>query len=240
MNPAPTETPSTSQTPPSPPLPNIPSPPLSSSKKIFIFIGVTIIFLLSVSGAYFLGKSQSNSTTSNISPSPILSLSPTPHFKASWKTFTNTKYGYQFQYPSNWDIWSVDGSGDYPPGTPTPPATLGKSLLFGYTKRGIGTSGDEKQIQLDVHALENPQQLPLKEYFVKEKWGEEWLKLMEDTTVNNLEAVNLKFSGSPSGYYINIGKYIINLAFSATETNEKFEIPPQQVFDQILSTFKFL
>ena len=165
---------------------------------------------------------------------------PTPTLDtANWKAYTNTKYRYQFNYPDYWEIWSVDNSIDYPPLTPTPFPGTGNNVLFGFEKRNPDGS-TSKQEQMYTFAIDNPKQLKLKDYFINEKWEKEWLKLIEYTTVNNYEAVNLQFSGLPSGYYINSGKYIVNLRFSYDEVNDKFVVPPQQTFDQILSTFRFL
>src|SRR5258708_996588 len=60
---------------------------------------IVLLALLIPTGAYFLGKSQSNKQTSTVQTSPT----PTPDPTANWRTYLSTEY--QFKYPNNYYIY---------------------------------------------------------------------------------------------------------------------------------------
>ncbi|MDO8610917.1 MAG: hypothetical protein Q7R95_10330 [bacterium] len=86
--------------------------------------------------------------------------------------------------------------------------------------------------------------LSLKDYFIDQKWGKEYLDQMKEIKINNFDGIIrlIGFTDSEKsvGYFIKFGTHIADFQFIYDETNEKFEIPPKQIFDQILSTFKTL
>lgn len=59
---------------------------------------IVVLLLLVAGGAYYLGRSGLPA------PSPISqSISPAPNNQtADWKTYTNARYGFSFKYPSSW------------------------------------------------------------------------------------------------------------------------------------------
>jgi len=71
------------------------------------FIQIVIILLalvLVAAGAYYFGTKNKSvqAPTASVQPSanPVATADPT----VNWKTYTNKKYGYKFQYPENWAI----------------------------------------------------------------------------------------------------------------------------------------
>ena len=164
---------------------------------------------------------------------------PTPDQTENWKTYKNEQYRYEFKYPSDWEIWSVNGSIDFPPGTPIPPPNKAQNLLIGQSTRnqdGIQT----KQAQISLNVYENKAELEIREFFKHSGgWSDEYIKNMEDTSLNTLPTVRLNLSwDKTSHYFIALDEYIIDFQLSYFETDDKFPVPPEQVFAQILSTFK--
>lgn len=155
-----------------------------------------------------------------------------------WKTYSNEKYGYSFKYPPDWEIWSVDGSIDFPPNSPTPQPEIGTHLLLGYINKNEDRS-TSKQMQLYVDTFQNTEQLTLKEYFKKLGWSNNYLDNMKDTKLNNFDAVEMTLpSDTTMHYFVPFDKFIAEFRFSYFETQDKFSTPPTQIFNQILSTFK--
>ncbi len=121
--------------------PFIPPTP-KSSNKLFFVIGGLIIILIGIFGSYYLTKSNSKPPVKGCSlearicpdgsavgrtgpnceftPCPQITTTPTPTPNlinesspsaiANWKTWINNTYGYEFQYPNNWFINPNNGS----------------------------------------------------------------------------------------------------------------------------------
>lgn len=84
---------------------------------IYLFIAVLIY-----GGIYYLAAQQKKSSPYSTNyPSPTISQpSPTPDETANWKTYENTKYGYQLKYPPTWQLQDNSDSDNnyisfYPP-----------------------------------------------------------------------------------------------------------------------------
>lgn len=78
---------------------------VNQSKGFIHFILVLILGLVVLAGigylAYKNGQIRLNSSNSPLdSPAPIVQDVNT----TSWKTYTNSKYGFEFEYPSNWAL----------------------------------------------------------------------------------------------------------------------------------------
>ena len=88
---------------------------------ILIIVGILVVVAMA-GGAYFLGRSSksvpttqpipqtvNSQSTPTISESTSSAVYPAPSGAgdmANWKTYTNTKTGYQFKYPSNHTAYS--------------------------------------------------------------------------------------------------------------------------------------
>lgn len=76
-----------------------------------------VLILAAAVGGYLLysGKINLNQTTTQVAqPTSTPDVSPAPTADAetaNWKTFKNTKLGYEIKYPSDWSIRDEDGSG---------------------------------------------------------------------------------------------------------------------------------
>lgn len=74
---------------------------LKLSKWILILLAVLVVIIV-VAGStafYFLGKIRN---ANSIRPFPSLTSTFTP--APTWKTYTNTKYNYTIEYPSDWSV----------------------------------------------------------------------------------------------------------------------------------------
>ena len=91
--------------------------------KLLTLVLLTVILL---AGAYYLGF-RKNSNVSTPLPTPQTSVSPSPSATPAaqtvdFKTYSNTKYGYSFDYPSDWQVMgttSDDNIGLAPSGSKT-------------------------------------------------------------------------------------------------------------------------
>lgn len=72
-----------------------------SSKLPLILFGIVLILSAGLGGLY-LGKYLYGPKTPAVSISPIVvpTATPTPDPTANWKTYTNSKLGFTFQYPT--------------------------------------------------------------------------------------------------------------------------------------------
>lgn len=82
--------------------------------SLYIFLGIIILLAL-VGGAYYLGKNSQNNVQPKISkeqtpanPTIVPTLDPT----ASWKVYSNKKYGYLVKYPNNLQANEVETTYD--------------------------------------------------------------------------------------------------------------------------------
>lgn len=91
------------------PIPHSSNRTFASHFPIFLISGIIILITLIVSVRELASKSEKNnmttenSVTTEDSAVPNLtiqnSLTPTPDLTVNWKTYTNSTYGYTFQYP---------------------------------------------------------------------------------------------------------------------------------------------
>jgi hypothetical protein len=96
-------------------VPTATSLPAQNNSKVMLVLVTIIIFLLSATGFLYYQNQKLKITVSNpqqgqITLTPTLLPSTIPDPTANWKTYTNTKYGYSFKYPSEWKTRSFAGS----------------------------------------------------------------------------------------------------------------------------------
>lgn len=84
----------------------------TSFQKGFINIGVVIGILIAVavSGYLVFVRNMRVAVVPTLTVSPSISASPVTDGTASWKTYTNTKYGFEFKYPSEFSVVEYGGS----------------------------------------------------------------------------------------------------------------------------------
>jgi len=155
----------------------------------------------------------------NIPASPDTSQGgPTPDATANWKSYTNTFFNYSYKYPNDWDAITAESSelrnlgwSFFGP-DPNSNGGLGGVEIFPYSKT------------IDEYLNENEQQAEVK-YLSK-----------SGLTINGIKGVMVQYEGFPvSGYGFLFKKsgYVVNIQVGSRETKDV------EVFNQILSTFKF-
>lgn len=147
---------------------------------------------------------------------------------SSWKTYTNTQYGFEVKFPKDWDVAIVDGEAVNSPQNPS-----GTMLIFEYS---------------------NPQNLPLMEFLTTKdsKLRREWehsalgypgflnFSKVSQITLGGVMAYRfgrMSFSWSDvavqkTGRVLIIQNVVAPLGLAEQDA--------ENIFNQILSTFKFL
>lgn len=74
----------------------------NKSKVIPIVLGVVAVTIIAI-GVYLLGTKQNQTPVQNIAQTTPIPT-PTSDPAANWKTYTNTKQGFSFKYPPEWDM----------------------------------------------------------------------------------------------------------------------------------------
>lgn len=164
----------------------------------------------------------------------------TPDLTAIWKTYTNAKFGYEFKYPNNLYIYEF------------PNENLGVALnTIQITSENLPLDGPAGPILIDLNeckSLTSGQKYPCTE-FVKDTITAKKTGLVKETLlVNNQFQVDGKIGTKISGVIakgeISTSGQYINEIFIPLEANTlQFTLygkTQEVVFDQILSTFKFL
>lgn len=178
----------------------------------------------------------------SLSPTSVPSLTPTP-VTATWETYTNSRYAYQFKHPVGWSFW-VDISHE-------------DSTLPLYVIREGISSNDIDSYTVLVRVWENPSRFSLTDWlqFMKTSGAlplpVETMDLTPNTTMAGVPA--LKFWSDPlsggtepgrcvqacpnlSVYFVNDDKaYEVQLGYT-----REVDDASRTTFDLLLSTFEFL
>ncbi|OQA93273.1 MAG: hypothetical protein BWY24_00564 [Microgenomates group bacterium ADurb.Bin219] len=195
-------------------------PPQKSSKILLIFLGVLIILAVGVA-AFFLGKKSNNQRTvtppavSTISK-PTLTSDPT----ANWKTYTNTKYGFEIKYYPELNP-SEDNGEDKIINFSTGMANISHSQ-YGFSIRILAKSTTESLKEEIVNSLAKAP-MPSK------------IESEEEKSFNNITWKKFNYKKFvTTDYYDMTTAVTINNQYSYEIVAAAGDI------DQILSTFKFL
>lgn len=255
------ETDNTNQ--PVPPQAPLPNPP--SHSKIFIIITSVILLTMIGVGSYVLGTRKNQTVVQNnqLSISPTVSqLSPNPDETANWKTYANTKYNYQFKYPDK--DWSFDWL--VPPKSDEDIQKFDSiSLIKITTVPNKYVDQTVWWMRFFISVQPNPNQLTPKElyYFgqytkdipaglsTSVPFGDQYLKDLRDRVSREIEypegVKETMFLGYPSlkQAYEKWGSLTFvrdSLTFVMSwniEDGKETAKNAQQIFNKILSTFKF-
>lgn len=205
---------------------------MAQKSKPSVFIIIFILLLIIGGGLLILNKKSNNdSTSNNIFPTKLISNTPQPlssKFKETntWKTYTNTQYGFSFKYPPTLNYKSD--------------SLLPDTVFF---------SKNEISFQKNAEGPITPLTLIIKKDSSVSKEIEELKNINKYSNFKDQEIIQggisgRKISGIIKGESYNIGKFnsevffpknnlIIQLSFIGIEGINESN------FEQIISTFKF-
>lgn len=190
--------------------------PKPKSKIPLLVVGGIIIFGLGIALGLFFGRNLYSTPQPISTPSPTVRATPLSDSTANWKTYTNEKLGISFKYPS---VYIVD---EKAPGyfvinsqTDTAPQdgiSIDARIIGPYENY----SGSEKYLRTS--------------FIIDKEYGvENWL--IFNTTGKDGMLIGVKFKTA-------IARYKTGAIVVEALNNPSSEYV--MVFDQILSTFKFL
>ncbi|MCL5438573.1 MAG: hypothetical protein M1268_01120 [Patescibacteria group bacterium] len=206
--------------------------------KIILSI-FAVIPIIGITGAILLASQnpykQLGKVKAKITPTQTVSPTPTVDPTANWKTYTNSKFRFSFKYPPDIKISSTSGEFEN-----------GLNLEFGKENSGMPiltvwlTTGDYvKGRQNDLNTILSTNKLDDYNYQISAK----------KIDGKNLYVYTQEFDSSsnkfapPGGPLYRVGALgtINNIFFDIFyNSNKETSKQDQQIFDQILSTFKFL
>jgi hypothetical protein len=220
--------PSAVPTPPVAPPPIAPVAPVvkkGASPVLTAILGLVIVGGIAFAGLTLWQQGLLGGFLAKPTPTPTLAPEPTltPDPTASWEKYVDAKYGFEFKYPSDWQYKEANYTG-YLSSVIFEPKVNGMGELTVYVDKDkyLGTTMNGKR----VTCLE-----------AAELWEKEGY-LTKDIQVGNLEAKRVSLPGGQ-----NPAQDLVCL-----ESGKAYEfqfIPntrsaTNSIFDQILSTFKFL
>jgi hypothetical protein len=188
---------------------------------ILLLVGIIVIALIG-GGVYYLGTKNTSTPAQN-----QIAATPTPsHLKepaSNWKTYTNTQYGYSIKYPAN---------ANFSEETFTQSQFYGKSL--GAIHIGIPAKNPNKESPtskiVNVYIWNSSTDQPL--YSAAMKHG----KYIDIGNYKALYDVPLREAGPEQKIYYIQGPN----KFYEISQDDLLPLEESSIFDQILSTFKFL
>ena len=204
----------------------------------FILIGV-LVLLLALGGAYYLGKSSPSSPTLP-QPTTTIPLSPTADPTSNWKTYKNTKLNYSIKYPTDFNI--VKGPADNLPDSAFQDLD---NISFESANRGRfdvsinpkDASGKQIQCDTDAECLQKWLDV-LKITPPDEVISKISIKILGKNREGFENIIKNKFYTQGFDYYVFIEKgNIWNIGLPGQAEQKKTN--SEEIFDQILSTFKF-
>ncbi len=146
---------------------------------------------------------------------------------STWKTYSSSKYGYQFQYPAN--LFTEEDEDGF---------AIKSSQMRMYTGGGVGEEGEEGKDWVRGYII-----------FVSKEEVKNDIKNLESQdpeynvtklNYNNIEAYKVEADVPSSGpeVYIKIpnSNFYIRIGYGSGLISDT---EPAKIFDQILSTFKF-
>jgi len=215
------------QTPP-PPVPAIPATPAPlqsvTRPKAFIFVLLGLVLMIGVLFAgVAIGQKGFLSSILSLgkpSPTPTLALTPTPDPTANWRTYSNSEGKFSVKYPTEWTIKDLRSLG---------------SIIQNVSNVVLEADEYKAQITISVSDTDTARKLAEGE----QKQSGEKFSLDGTMATKWLESKEKK----AQGYVLAIkGDRVYSILLECL-SQECFETDKQyylDIFDQILSTFKFL
>lgn len=219
------------------------------TKKNFPLLHLILVLLfLSASAAtaflYLQNQSLNSQLASltqlsvEVTPTPLTSPEPTaqagaPDPTSDWKTYTNTQYRYSIKYPSDWRTQVVAaGAGDKEADTNSASVDL-----------FLSTAKDAyplHRISIEPFELSATQTLDTVVKSFRD-WGLENQK-ESDVKLDSLDVVKIEGVAKPDNFYSSAYIFKIPNSFGGLTflTRDTLDRKDKDIFDQILSTFKFI
>ena len=187
-------------------------------RHILIFI-LSFIVLAGAGIVYLFIPKGASAPFLTPDPQPVPNPTPT-----GWKTYENKEFGFAFDYPGDWEISEDEGMNDF---------------YKKYKKINLTSKGMPNEL-ISINIYNNPQNLSVNDYFDIKYYDKGGVGLdpraVEYTFSNNLKPVG-------NFYLYENDFYKIKLRI---EKNKIYEFTilkgfnAEKIFDQILSTFKFI
>lgn len=220
---------------PQPPAPIESGQAEGPSPRKWLIIGGTVLVLILAAGVGVLGyqnfKSGQQTQTpppaggSELPPAPPpVPGEPTTDETANWKTYANTKYSYQFKYPTN---WSVGGNEE-------------AVLLWNKPESGEGL--DYHITMYPVSSIKNSVNITDPVGTQMEVGDKIFEEKISDIVVDGHPAAKFKVDVLPGSQTDAIPAILVKVKSNSGFIYLKlisFDAVDTQVFDQILSTFQF-
>lgn len=197
---------------------------------IIIFL-TTVIILRIIKPIYNLTKVIETPLPTTIPPF----LTPAPNPTANWKTYTNSKYGYVLKYPTNWSLVE-QLSGAYADLYDQPNITQPQLHDGSWVIINISAASREGNVKIS-----DP--IGTRKEFANKVYEQKIADITLDTypaakMVLDILPGNQTDSRPTTSIVTNMGSDTLVIAFSNPD-RQQYE-KDLKIFDQILSTFKFI
>jgi hypothetical protein len=146
-------------------------------------------------------------------------IASTTDVTKDWKTYTNTQYGLSFKYPQNWGASAVEITGD--------------NIYLSDPSMDEATSNSFSDVLMTIHRAANPKELNIQKWYEESVFKTE-VQIIGQPTIGGMPALKTSQTGMNETIVMYVGKG--NSVFSI-QLNQGKEYA--DIFDQILSTFKF-
>ncbi len=210
------------------PQPNIPQQPKWYLRHKFLWSLAGFLLLVVVAGSYFWWKEIKKSPfIPSMCPDGVteeckknLSLFESTVEIMSWKTYTNTEYGFELKYPNDWELKSTN-------------SFLSIRSKIDYDNIvGEINYGPSDPINIQVHV--NSKNSSVNDWFGAE-YGKDEVFSKKLVKINNMDAIEANVAGimSYNSTYLGSTDYILEFYTPADSLY-------LNTYNQILSTFRFL
>lgn len=207
---------------------------------ILVIIGLFLILILGVTG-YYLAKKQSrvqpvDQLNESVSPAPTISSIPTQSLTITidetkdWKIYTDNQYGFSFKYPNDWQITQY--------GDPSSGKLLNNQIDWFTSEFSI------ENCRGDCPVINSKQQINISGKITALKL-DGWIGSVGGNIPETFRKFEIKYPNTNK--YLIITLWELKRGSPYTFANYSQERNPLlidqkklKLFDQILSTFKFL